>query len=85
MIRHQLVASGTVRKRGPTSITGDVTGTYDTVWTPRNKAGQTETTRRDASGIELWQYSRALIIETLREFPAALEAVRQALIRDRDG
>ena len=33
-------------------------------------AGQTETIRKDASGVELWQHSRALIFETLRGFPA---------------
>jgi hypothetical protein len=45
----------------------------------------TKTTERDASGVELWEYSRALIFETLRGFPAALDAVRSALVRNRNG
>ena len=85
LITLELVVEVGVTQFGGSFITGGVTGTFDTVWTPRSKAGQTETTRRDASGVELWQYSRALIFETLREFPPALEAVRAALIRDRDG
>ncbi len=70
---------------GPISINRGVTGTYDTVWTPRQEAAQTKTTERDASGVELWEYSRAIIFETLREFPAALEAVRSALVKNRHG
>jgi hypothetical protein len=62
-----------------------MTGTYDTVWTPRTEVAGTEKTRRDASGVELWKYSRALIFETLRGFPAALEAVRTALVNDHHG
>ena len=76
--------AGSILFGGP-FITEGVTGTYDAVWTPRTVAGQTETIRKDASGVELWQHSRALIFETLRGFPAALEAVRSALARSCDG
>lgn len=56
-------------------------GTFDVVWTCRTELREKD---KNAKG-GVWVDTRALILQVLREFPEAFEAVREALVRARDG